>query len=454
MHVHAEHSALGDATMTEAFDYAFGPAGLDFVTLSDYVSGGAWGEIGRHQPRYPGRLIVRSAEVITYRGHLNSHANDTRVDYRTGALYERRGDGSLAQVRAARGPAEVFDEVHAAGGFTQVNHPTIFPSEVPVFQGFCRGCPWDYGDGETGWAEVDAYEVHTGPAGLPQPQGNEPGPNPFTLTAIDEYDRLRRDGHWTAAVAVSDSHNAGRTENPATQSPIGEGTTVVYAGELSEDGLRRAVEAGHTYAKLFGPDSPDLRLSAAAGDARAIVGDGLGAERAEFEARVIGGVATPQQRTLIVLRDGSPIETVPVTSADFTHRFSATQRGDYRIQVMRGSAVDALTTPIRLGAVHPPLRPGDAEGARLRLAVRPRRVRSGRHRRFRFRVTAPDGSPVRGATVRFAGSRARTGRGGRAAIRRRFRRAGTRRARASRAGYRGAMAMVRVRRRGAPRLAG
>ena len=53
LHVHAEHSALGDATMREVFDYAFGPAGLDFVTLSDYVLGSAWNEIGRYPPSYP-----------------------------------------------------------------------------------------------------------------------------------------------------------------------------------------------------------------------------------------------------------------------------------------------------------------------------------------------------------------------------------------------------------------
>ena len=43
MHVHAEHSNYGAATMTETFEYAFKPlaqggAGLDFITLSDYVS--------------------------------------------------------------------------------------------------------------------------------------------------------------------------------------------------------------------------------------------------------------------------------------------------------------------------------------------------------------------------------------------------------------------------------
>ncbi|HEU0025125.1 MAG TPA: hypothetical protein VFQ12_10855, partial [Thermoleophilaceae bacterium] len=79
MHVHAEHSNYGAATMTETFDYAFrsladGGAGLDFITLSDYVSGyPAWNEIGRHQPLHPKNLIVRSTEVITYRGHTNNH---------------------------------------------------------------------------------------------------------------------------------------------------------------------------------------------------------------------------------------------------------------------------------------------------------------------------------------------------------------------------------------------
>ena len=452
LHVHAEHSALGDATMTEVFDYAFGPAQLDFVTLSDYVSGSSWGEVGRHQPRYPGKLIVRSAEVITYRGHANSHANTRHQDYRTGRVLELRPDGSLAVVRAARGPRELFESIRGAGGVTQVNHPTIFPSEVPAFAGLCRGCPWDYSDAETPWQLVDAYEVHTGPAGAPQPQGAEPGPNPFTLTAIDEYDRLRRAGHWLAAVAVSDSHNAGRSTNPATQSPIGEGTTVVYAEELSEQGVARAVEAGHTYAKLFGADSPDLRLEAEAGGTRAIMGDGLPGERAEFTARVIGGV--PAARTLVVLRDGSPIEAVPVTGSDFTHRFSGEGRGDYRIQVLRGTAIDGLTTPIRLGAVHPPPRT-EPTGSRprLRVSVRPRRARAGRRTRFRARVSS-SGAPVRGARVRLGGRSARTDARGRASLTLRFARPGARRVRATRTGYAAASARVRVLPESAPRFAG
>jgi hypothetical protein len=448
LHVHAEHSALGDATMTEAFDYAFAPppqgAGLDFVTLTDYVSGSSWGEVGRYQGRYPGKLIVRSAEVITYRGHTNSQANTRNVDYRTGPLYERRADGSLATVREPLGPLEIFRATHAGGGFTQVNHPTIFPSEVPAFAGFCRGCPWDYSDAETGWrTRVDAYEVHTGPPGLPGPTLADPGPNPFTLTAIQEFDRLRREGNRVTAVAVSDSHNAGRSNNPVTQSPIGVGTTVVYAPELSETGVKRAVRAGHAYVKLFGPDSPDLRLEAVGeGGRRAMMGDPLPGSRASFTARVIGGVATAQPRSLVVLRGGSEIARVPVTGNDFTHEFEAGEPGDYRIQVMRGNAVDALTNPITVGAVPPAAQ----RAKRMRLTLRPRRVRAGRRVRFRLRVRAA-GRPLRGVRVRLGGKRAVTGRRGRARITRRFARRGLRRAVARRPGYRRAVARVRVVRR-------
>jgi hypothetical protein len=454
MHVHAEHSSLGDATTRETLDYAFGDAGLDYVTLSDYVTSSGWGEIGRYQASYPGKLVARSSEVITYRGHLNNHVSVRYVDYRTGPVLERQADGSLAERRAARPPRELFSRIHADGGFTQVNHPTIFPSEVPGFAGLCRGCPWDYTDEETDWSQVDAYEVHTGPP------GNDAGPNPFTLTAIDEYDRLRRLGHWVAAVAVSDSHNAGRSPNPITQAPVGTGRTVVYAPELSEEGLRVGIQRGHTYAKVF-PSAPDLRLEArpggesGGGPPAAIMGDGLAADSATLTARVLGGSS---RHTLLVLRDGEQIASVPVSGDDFTHEMKISGAGDYRIQVMRGTAVEALTTPIRLGAAHPPVdaggtppatRPGTRPSPRprLRVRVRPRRVRAGRRVRFRFLVRSSSGGRVRGARVRFAGRRARTGRRGRARIVRRFVRPGRRRVVVTKAGFRRGRARVRVLRR-------
>jgi hypothetical protein len=481
MHVHGEHSALGDALMTEVFQFAFGAppdgAGLDFVTLSDYVGGAQWDEIGRHQASYPGKLIMRSSETITYRGHANAHATATNVDYRTGPIYARAPGGALTLFTAARSPQHIFDRVHAAGGFTQVNHPTIFPSEVPGFAGQCRGCPWDYADSETDWRKVDAYEVHTGPAGLPQPAGNEPGPNPFTPTAIEEFDRLRREGYRVTGVAVSDSHNAGRTPGGVTQSPIGEGTTVVFAPELSEQGIQAGIEAGHVYVKLFGTQSPDLRLTAAANGKTAMMGDALAEEAATFEAQVLGGSASATPRQLIVFRDGTPLLTVPVLADPFTFSFPSAGPGDYRIQVMRGTAIDSLSNPITLGARPEPEPPpgappgqgpgpgppsGGGEGGAgggsgtspdrpagptsMRLSVRPVRVRAGRRVRFRFKVLTRGATPARvaGALIRFGGRKARTDADGIARIAVRHMRTGRKRASASKPGLGKAVAKLRV----------
>jgi hypothetical protein len=393
MHVHAEHSSLGDATMSETFSFAFKPldqggAGLDFVTLSDYVTDSAWGEIGRYQARHPGRLIARSAEVITYRGHINNHVSQRYVDHRTGPVYERRPDGKLVERRPARPARQILDEVRAAGGFAQVNHPTNFPSDVPGFGLLCRGCPWDYSDEETDYAKVDAIEVATGPAGL-QESGTL-GPNPFTPLAVEFYEHALAAGHHVAAVGASDSHNAGRRNNPVTQSPIGQATTVVHASELSEDGLRCAVEQGRTYVKVWGNDRPDLRLEArvpglAAGPA--IFGDTVRGERVDFEARVLGADSS---YTLLVVRNGSLWRTHAVAGADSLMRFSADGPGRYGLRLVRGSSLEGVSTPIW---VQPPGTAGPGIAPRT---CRTRPSGASAARRVALRLTASARLRVRG----------------------------------------------------------
>jgi hypothetical protein len=366
-HVHAEHSNPADATMREVFDYAFDDARLDFITLSDYVTDRHWDEIGRFQADYPGHLIIRSAEVITYRGHINNHASLRYVDYRTGAIYVRNANGSLTQVRGEQKVSRIFDDIHGpldpqgrSRGWTQVNHPWIFPSQVPTFANFCRGCSWSYTDAQTDWSKVDAYEIATGPGGTTSPEGDELGPNPFTVLAIAAYDNLRRMGYDITAVGSSDSHKAGNTspitapagEIPISLSaPIGEATTVVYAPELSESGIRDGILAGHAYVKFFSPKGPDLRFTAKAGGGPAVMmGDELAAARARFTARVFNVAPSPQPRVLLVLRDGVPILGFPVTSNDQTFTFTGVLPGDYRLQLMRGTAFEALANPITLRA--------------------------------------------------------------------------------------------------------
>ena len=400
MHVHARHSNPNDATMKTVFDYAFCPdptigaacgqvapqpgADLDFITLSDYVTTRQWGEIGRFQPNYPGHLILRSAEVITYKGHANNHGSAEWADYRTGpidlALLTGSGEQTVNGTQELRGPIPpgaaggIFDQVHAAGGWTQINHPTIFPSAVPVFARLCRGCPWDFSDGETDYRKVDAIEVATGPAGI-QGAPIQPGPNPFTATAIQFYeDAIDANGlnsNHIAAVGSSDSHKAG-SSSPTT-SPVGQATTVVRADELSEDAIQRGVEAGHTYVKLWGNDGPDLRFEArslATGE-RGIMGDTVRGDGVSFTATVQNldqaRGARPGTYTLYVIRNGLPFLAfpLPVAGDQFTTTFPSAGPARYRLQVEREASgvasIENVSSPIWTTGAAPP-GPGPAPG--------------------------------------------------------------------------------------------
>jgi hypothetical protein len=337
--------------MREVFGYAFKPlsaggAGLDFVSLTDYVTPSAWGEIGRLQHDFPGRQILRSSEVITYHGHFGNHASLRYVDHRTGPVYERAATGALRLLRPATPPRTRFAEIRRAGGFVEVNHPRIFyPSTTPGFAALCRGCPWEYSDAATDWNGVDAFEISTGPPNFGET------PSPFLLQAIGLYDALTARGHHLAAVAVSDSHDAGRFD--ATSRPVGTGTTVVRAAPLSERGVVAAVRAGHTYAKPFGNGGPDLRLVARRRGRRvAIMGDTVRAPTATLVARVLGGErpAAPSTapRTLVLMRDGKPYRTLPVGPGT-TRLALRVGPGAYRLQLGRGDLVEGLSTPIWIG---------------------------------------------------------------------------------------------------------
>jgi hypothetical protein len=345
LHVHAEHSALGDATMSETFAYAFRPlaeggAGLDFITLSDYVTRSHWDEIGRYQALHPGKLVMRSAEIITYRGHANHHASGRTVDHRAGPVYELAADGSLTLLRAARTPAEMFAEVHEGGGVAQLNHITTCPSSDAYCLRTCRGCPWDYGDDETDYAAVDAMEIQSG-SGLKYLL--------FTASAIEFWDATLAQGHRIAAVGSSDSHQAGRVPD-ALASPIGVATTVVYAEALSEAAIAEGIRAGHTYVKLFGNDGPDLRLEAS-GDAggAGIMGDALPGP-ATLTATAFDVPANGVPHVLRLMRDGVEIDAAAIPAPGDTVEFRAEQPGRYRVQLEAAGESDdrilALTTPV------------------------------------------------------------------------------------------------------------
>jgi hypothetical protein len=97
--------------------------------------------------------------------------------------------------------------------------------------------------------------------------------------------------------------------------------------------------------------------------------------------------------------------------------------------------------------------PGAGRRPRIRLRVKPRRVRVGRRARFRFRALVPRAGgglrPLRRAHVRFAGKRVRTHRRGYTRVRKRLKQARRYRAIARKKGFRSGKVRVRaVRRKG------
>ena len=222
-------------------------------------------------------------------------------------------------------------------------------------------------------------------------------PNPFTATAITEWDGLRKRGFPLTGVSVSDSHDAGSPDGP-TESPIGNGRTVVYADELSEHGVRRAIQAGHAYVKNFA-DSPELRFTATENGRVATMGDALPTTSPEFKVNVRGGAGM----TLIELRDGKELNREPIEGRNFTHTFSTfRQRGEYRVQVEKDGVVYSLSNPIAVGrAVRPIPRGIRAGGAIASLRLRVLSVkRRGTRVQATFLVRSNGGGPLNGVRVR------------------------------------------------------
>ena len=153
LHAHGENEP-GNAPMEDTFDLGFGAAGsggigLDFMTLVDHNNDTArQTELGKYAAEYPGKLIVPGTEMTTYDGHFNSQNSSEFTDFRLGEILrfdDSNADnylqnGELTHVRDPEDPSSRFSQIQAAGGWTQINHPTTFKTDPAG----CRGCAWTY----------------------------------------------------------------------------------------------------------------------------------------------------------------------------------------------------------------------------------------------------------------------------------------------------------------------
>jgi hypothetical protein len=314
-HVHAYHSGPKGPSYPVVVQMARA-AGLDFLPVTEYVVGQHWKELGPIQRANPDMVIWPGREVITYYGHAIVLGETTTLEYRHGYL-----DKTIEHIQK---------QAKEEGALFSIAHPTFFPGER--FEKYCRGCFFSLG-GEIDWTEVDMMEVHTGPIIIFDPSrfGLPPDPiqNPFTDTAIEEWDMRLMQGYRISAVSGSDDKGT----NPK-EGFYGMTSTEVYATELSRPALIEAVQAGHAYVRTFGavgipplgiPPSPTLEMTAATSDGQnGMFGDTLAADKADVTVTVDKGIG----QTLEIIQNGDIVETVPITSDHFVFPFNATRTGD------------------------------------------------------------------------------------------------------------------------------
>lgn len=343
-HMHGFHSKpsapgwAGFITLSRA-------AKLDFLMVTEYVTGAHWNTLGAVQRSNPDLLIWPGREIITYFGHVNTHGE-------TPGLYEYRHGFETVDL------GEIQTQAKQMGALFQVNHPTFFPG--PVFENFCRGCEFTLGD-RIDWNRVDTIEILTGPvlatcsdldSRCPLPGQVE---NPFMVTAIQLWEDHLIQGHKITAVSGSDSKGV---ENDFARRGYGTSATAVYAENLSRAALTGAIKAGHAYVRTRGvARSPALEFTATAPDASTgIFGDTLRVDFGEpvkLHTRVTGGA----NQLLRYLRNGVVVLEVPIPSDPFEHDFSALRSPDegplgtfWRIETLDQQSRTAIGNPIFLRA--------------------------------------------------------------------------------------------------------
>jgi hypothetical protein len=205
LHTHTDHSDAGDRTVAELVQSAR-ECGMDFVFLTDHntISG-----LGEMDALPAGDLLTASGiELTTFWGHALCLGTRTWVDWRV-----RPGTGDMARIAA---------EVEANDQLFVIAHP------LSAGDPRCTGCTWRYGEMMPGAARL--VEIWNGPWG--GDSGNE---GARTLW----HDWLNQGLRMVATAGTDTHHSRDYTARP--------GLNVIYAEELSEAALLRALRAGHLY---------------------------------------------------------------------------------------------------------------------------------------------------------------------------------------------------------------
>ena len=290
---------------------------LDFVTLSDHntVSGLAQMDAACADDL----LTMGGMEFTTFWGHALALGVREWIDWRGPQAATEAGTPDVTHTVTTegvttRGMPQIAAEVGACGGLFVIAHP------MAVGDPYCTGCQWRYPTMRPGTAT--AVEVWNS-------DWRSESRNELGLSLAYEWLNA---GQRLALTAGTDNHG----RNPRA---MHYGFNVVYAEDLSEDEILRAVRAGHLYIssgptlELNAVVGPQLPATAVGGRIRprvkppppktrggsrrlAMMGDALDVSDGQDVQVTARWAGCPEGGELCLVADGKPNVTIPAGNAD------------------------------------------------------------------------------------------------------------------------------------------
>ncbi len=300
LHNHTRHSdGAWEASDLAAFARS---KKLDFITLSDHNTISGLAEMAAQGG--DDLLIVKGLELTTFWGHALALGTDEALDWRL-----EPGKRSME---------DIAGEVTRRGGLFIIAHPMADGDPK------CTGCNWLYSEMMPGAARV--VEVW-----------NE------DWQASNNEDSLRLAFDWLnlgcrlALTSGSDNHGGRMVRRTF-------GFDVVFAQDLSEAEILRAVREGHLYLS----SGPGLVFSAEAQGVRVGMGDVLALNPDDTLRLETSWEDCPKDARLELILDGKVRETLPARASGaqgWSFQVGASHWGVVALRDAKGSML-ALSNPI------------------------------------------------------------------------------------------------------------
>ncbi len=303
LHSHTDHSDAGERTVTDLVATAQ-DAELDFLFITDHNTTSSLAALETIDS--DDLLVAGGMELTTFWGHALVLGTRRWIDWRF-----RPGDGGIERVAM---------NADAAGELFIIAHPNAGGDPL------CTGCAWRFGEMMPGTARL--VEVWNGAWG---------GDSNNAASLALWYDWLNQ-GRRIVATTGSDTHSA-------ADYAAGPGFAVVYADELSEAALLRAIAAGHLYLS----SGPVLTLEASAADGTlAMMGDIID-QTAMFG---VNWQACPPGAEVRIIANGCLLHARDATEPGLHHWPMAPSEASWITAEVRSAADEllAVTNPIFLSA--------------------------------------------------------------------------------------------------------